>query len=341
MIHTTFTAPNTGFTNQIFTMITAIILAIKLNHKVVMVDQFVNDISKKDYTPISQIIDLESLNVYLKKYGILVADKSSAKIHLKKVLFGTKERFYDLSPSLLKDPSELSIPISLDLNLIQGDPCYGIIKKVFISYYLNDELIEEEYNETRTMPICIGINQTYYNTFGWVNSYDRILFEEILQHMDYHSDFVAEPIKGQRINVIHLRLEQDGITHWSKMNQMSKDEFTRILENKYIELIQKYILKTDTTLLLSQSLNNGVVNFLQKENYTYTFTKKQYEDREKNALIDLLSAKACNHIYIGNFNPDQMNGSSFSYYVGEVTHPVKKIYIDLDHIMESAIEIKC
>ena len=338
MIHTTFTAPNTGFTNQIFTIITGIILAIKLKHKVLMVDQFVNDISKKEYTPISKIINLDALNLYLKKYGVLVADKCVSKIRIEKILFGTKEKNYDLTTFLQKEPSELSIPISLDLNLIQGDPCYGIVKNIFITYRLNDEWIEEEYSETRTMPICIGINQPYYNTFGWINRYDQVLFEEILQHIEYHSDFVIEPIQGERINVIHLRLEKDGIAHWSKMNHLSEDEFTRILENRYIELIQKYILKTDTTLLLSQSLNNGVVNFLKKENYSYTFTKKQYEDREKNAIVDLLTAKACNHIYIGNFNPNKMNGSSFSYYVGEVSRPVKKLYIDLDHIMESALD---
>jgi hypothetical protein len=42
-----------GLTNQIFSLICTIINAHKNNYKVIVVDSFLNDISKDTYTPIS------------------------------------------------------------------------------------------------------------------------------------------------------------------------------------------------------------------------------------------------------------------------------------------------
>lgn len=81
--------------------------------------------------------------------------------------------------------------------------------------------------------------------------------------------------------MIHLRVEDDAITHWSKGNNMSKPEFKRWLEEKYIEIIRRYINKSDETIILSSSLNNGVIDFLNENKYNYRFTEKKYDDREK------------------------------------------------------------
>ena len=63
---------NTGLSNQICILITSIILARNNNHKVVIVDNFLNDVSKKGYTPISHIFNIEKINIFLKKnYDII------------------------------------------------------------------------------------------------------------------------------------------------------------------------------------------------------------------------------------------------------------------------------
>ena len=76
-------------------------------------------------------------------------------------------------------------------------------------------------------------------------------------------------------------------------------------------------------------MTNRVINFLKEHNYNYMFCEKFFEGREKNAIVDLLVAKNCNNIFIGN------DCSSFSYYIEKVLDKnVKKVFINLDKIFD-------
>jgi hypothetical protein len=119
---------------------------------------------------------------------------------------------------------------------------------------------------------------------------------------------------------------------------MSFTSYKDYLENKYINIIKKYISPIDENIILSSSLSNGVVEFLNNHNYKYRFIDKCFKDREKNAIIDLLVSKCCNNIFIGNYNMKNMNGSVFSYYIWKLmTDDVTKIYIDLDNIYHDEV----
>jgi hypothetical protein len=174
------------------------------------------------------------------------------------------------------------------------------------------------------------------------------MFDNILTNITYHDDFIikSESIineinKKKKVNIIHLRLENDAIIHWSKKNKMTHDVYLEHLENKYINLIKKYILKEDKTIILSSSASNRVIDFLNNDKYDYKFIDKLFEDREKNAIIDLLISGSCNNIFIGNFNIQQHNGSSFSYYIWKMTNDtIDKIYIDLDRIYDKAVLVR-
>jgi len=66
----------TGFTNQIFSLISSIILAYKKGDKVVIVDNFLNNVYQQNYTPISNIIDIYKINLFLQQYyGIIIIDR--------------------------------------------------------------------------------------------------------------------------------------------------------------------------------------------------------------------------------------------------------------------------
>ena len=325
--------PGAGFTNQIIALITSIINAYKKGCKIVIVDNFLNDINKETFTPISEIFNLNQINVFLKNYDIVLVDKDNIQFELLSAIYGA-DNTIDLTNELRGSKLVVNYPY----NNIKGDPCPGIVKKLVIKYKIGEHYFEESYNENAF--INIHFDGPYLFTFGWINSFNDNMFDKILKNIVYNDTFILKSqinITG-KINVIHLRLENDGIVHWSKQNNITPNEYKEILEQKYIQLIEKYISKTDENIIMS-SETNKVIDFLHENNYKYRFGEKG-EDREKNAIVDLLISKYCNNIFIGNFNIKKSNGSTFSYYMGKCMNNVSKIYIDLDRIHDNEVIYK-
>jgi len=268
------------------------------------------DISSRTYTPLSNILDLNQINVFLKPiYGIFVVDKHKLKYHIKSI-----------------------------------EPTQTLEKKQLrFTYYVNGEWIEELLDEKEAIEMSKNLLKPIYKyTFGWIDTINKKMFEFILLHIRYNKEFTnkTDSLTNQldtvndKINVIHLRLEEDAIHHWSKVNHMTESVFRDLLVKKYITLIKQHISKTDKTIILSHSLNNQVMNFLKKNNYTTFFNQNGYGKREKDAIIDYLTSTRCNNVFIGNFNFHKMTGSTFSYYIGKTIDPiVKKVYIDLDRVL--------
>ena len=76
-----------------------------------------------------------------------------------------------------------------------------------------------------------------------------------------------------------------------------------------------------------------------KENgYHYMMLEKDLEKgREYNAIIDLLNGRYCNKYFIGTFNPEKLNGSSFSYCLyTSLNKGVKCVSVDPDNILSPA-----
>jgi hypothetical protein len=347
-----------GFTNQIMAFIYSIIKTIKSkNHRVVVIDHFLIDYLKMDYTSISKIINLKELNIYLlQKYNVIVIDKYNSKFGLVDVYYGVdnanKIEITDeiKSTFLSMDGSRLFINKYTDFNRIKGDPFFDKEKTVFLKYEITIETgfkytIEEKYNEWLNEHIIIDISNAEYN-LEFVNLYDiyrRVdesdIFEDILNKITYSSEFyqLAEKITKyidvkQKVNVIHLRIEPDAITHWSKINKMEPKAFQKCIEDKYIELVKKYMNKSDAIIILSNSTVNGVIDFLIKHNYHIFITYKYFIHREKNALVDLLVSKRCNNIFVGCFTILK-TGSTFSNYISKIMgKDVMKVGINIDFI---------
>jgi hypothetical protein len=342
-----------GFTNQIFAFITGIINAYKEGKKVVIVDHFLNDIHNNTYTPISSIFNITKINIFLKEnYDIIIVDKNNIQFELISIKYGSNDAQYiDLTDTYKKqyaDTNKLFINKNCSFNEMHGDPCYRVSKKFIITYKINEYDIEEIYDENLTSDININFNGPYLFSLGWIDSFNNNMFDNILTNITYHDDFIvtSESIinginKENKINIIHLRLENDGIIHWSRQNHITPATYLEYLENKYINLIKKCVSETDETIILSSSMSNGVIDFLNKYKYNYKCINKSFKDREKNAIIDLLISKSCNNVFIGNFNIHKCNGSSFSYYLWKMTNDyIDKIYIDLDRIYDKAVLVR-
>lgn len=340
----------TGFTNQIFALITSIINAYKKGEKVVVVDNFLNDISEQtSYTPISDILDLKTINNFLEKtYDIIIVDKNYIQFEIVSINYGTTTEKYTILTDYFKEHNfnnSLFINKNIVFNDIKGDPDPGILKKLSIKYKINDYYIEEVYNEQLESNIQINCDGPYKFTLGWIDTFNNSMFDKILTNITYNIDFILKSHSitnriniDNKVNVIHLRLEDDGIIHWSKQNQTTPELYKKYLEEKYISIIEKYILVTDETIILSSSINNGVINFLAHNRYKYIYIHKFFNQREKDAIVDLLVSKVCNNVFIGNFNMHKLNGSTFSYYIWKtMSDTVRKVYIDLDRVYDKEV----
>jgi len=265
-----------GFTNQIFSLITGIIIAHKEHYKIIIIDTFLNDFSDQtsiNVSKISDVINIVKLNSFLiENYQISIFDKYSC-----------------------------------------GD---------------------------------LSILENGNHTFGWITDNNKEMFEHILTNIEYHQTFIdyslneTNGINDKFLNIVHLRIEDDAITHWSKMNNMTSGEFKLTLETLYIILIKKHINKNDLTVILTHSSDNNVIQFLKENGYNYKTTQKHFEGREQNAIVDLLVGKRCNNVFIGNFNFEKNSGSTFSYYISKLIDSseninIKNIHIDLDNIIDT------
>jgi len=232
--------------------------------------------------------------------------------------------------------------------LLEYDPFPGKKKVLTLYYTLNEELFKEEYFENEREDIFFDLkNASYGYQFAWINSINPGLFEDIIRHLSFHRVFqeMANEFLGKinkksnRRNVVHLRIENDSIQHYSKMCKMTEAEFLKIAEEKYISLIQKHFSREEEIILLSYSTQNGVIDFLKKNKYSYHFIEKdRSKGREWNAILDLHIALACNNTFIGGWNPQKLNGSTFSYIISQkLSKEVKKVMLDLDFIQNDEI----
>ena len=121
------------------------------------------------------------------------------------------------------------------------------------------------------------------------------------------NDILSNNKKGT-INVIHLRIETDWITHVSSNRTLraSPESVYREIADNYIKLIQKYIDKEDTTFILTGSTSNKVISYLRDNKYSCFLFPKITCYREMNAAMDMVIGKQCNNVFIG------CGGSSFS-----------------------------
>jgi hypothetical protein len=72
------------------------------------------------------------------------------------------------------------------------------------------------------------------------------------------------------------------------------------------------------------------MKFLKENEYEFYYTKKNvFDGRYKHDIIDLLVGQKCNNCFIGNWNFDIMNGSTYSYLLYLRNNADKNIFIDM------------
>lgn len=340
-----------GLSNQIFAFITSILIANVLTHeKAVIYKDFLCDYQGNKLDSISNIFDLKKMNVYLQKnFDVVIFDKEDVNLKINTVTYGTdNDNCIDITKEVIhhfyKD-NTFFISQNVDFNSIGGDPYPHISKKLYINYSLNEYNFNEVFEEDRKKDIIFNLNNADYKyTLSWINNHHKETFDELLRHiyftpkfLEISNNFINKNIdKSKKTNILHLRLEDDAMIHWCRMNNMQKNEFKTYIEDKYIDIISRNISKEDNNIILSYSQDNNVINFMKNNNYNYFFIEKNKNlGRETNAIIDLLISNACNNIFIGNFDMSKLWGSTFSYFIMSRFKPDIKVFlINLDKIKE-------
>lgn len=331
-----------GLTNQLFTFITSILIHSSNVPRAIIIDNFQDDFkSNAIRSPISSIFDMQQMNVFLKNnFNILVFDKNEVEFKIETITYGIRENIFDITDEITRQyykENTLFIPKNIIFNHIKGDPKPNVQKQLLIKYSINGEIFNETFPENLYNDIIFNLSASpYIYQFAWINSINRTNFDYILKNICFNSKFmkIIPDFKEGKINVMHLRIEDDAVKHWSNQNKMSPVFFQTYIEDKYIELIQNHLLQTDANIILTYSENNRVIDYLKNNGYNYYISEKNLDaGREVNAISDLLLSEKCNNIFIGAFNIEKLNGSTFSYCIIQKTNTsVKKILIDLDRI---------
>ena len=240
----------------------------------------------------------------------------------------------------------LYIPKSTNLNTIKGDPIPNIPKKLFLKYSINGHVFEDSFDEGAGLckTICLNLARIpFLFQFDWICDFNQHVFNEFTKYLRFNSKYITladtflNGIQGTT-HVVHIRNEEDALDHWYKQNGMDRETFKKTLELKYISLIEQYIPKQVHIIILTYNTDSSIIKYLNSNNYKFSFTNKNLEGREANALVDLIIGSRAKGVFIGNFNPHRLRGSSFSYTLLQMMDSnTKKVLVDLDSIVDDAI----
>lgn len=349
-----------GLCNQINSLVAAIYKCIVQNknntiNNLIIVNDFSPDYKSPDRLSSNLIFDIESLNDYLQQYNICVIDKNDIHMNIDSVKYGTEDIFIDLT-DVVKDKfyrdNILKIDRNFPINELKGDPVPNVKKTLKIRYSLNN--LKFNFTQTFQEGEFVYIDYSNVNHKRWVATNtiftelqeNREIVEEIVSNIQFHKTYVDYsegfmqslniPLDA-KVNVLHVRTEEDAVEFWGRINGFDDlNEFRNVLEDKYIQTIEKYIDDDSYNIVLSANTNNRVIDHLQsKTNGRCIFTdKSRYNGREVNAMIDMIIAQNCNNIFIGGVNPETYHGSTYSGMLYSIfkKKQIKNILIDLDDI---------
>jgi hypothetical protein len=346
----------TGLSNQFFFLICEIIKAYYNNKDIVIFNSFLSEINTDKFIPISEIINMEKFGNYIYgKYKVTIFDKHNFTHKIISIKYGIKDKTVDITKDILnRYYKDGKLNITKKDFLSYTDPMPNFSKKIFIEYSINNIIFKTEYDEYINRPTTDIIfdfsdNKFTISRYGfWPDNINLKMANDIIKNLycSFNEKFYVKVKEfkslnklDNKINVFHLRIEDDAIKHWSISNKIDINIFKQKIIDKYINIIKKYLDPNDTTIILSGCLNNKVIDFMKDNNYKYIFTDKDLNiGRELNGLLDLIIGGNCNNIFIGNYNPVCKNGSSFSYILSQnLNSKIKQILVNMDKINDQEI----
>jgi hypothetical protein len=325
--------PTYGLCNQIYSIVGTCHRSIDTNIKYLFLNKFLKEINTENYCLISEIIDIPRTNIFLQKYGIVLFDAFKLNFDIVSVKYGNEQFNIDITDTAVslfkvKNVNQFIIEKTVNLTHIFTDPykyfekIYGFTpsgdKYLYIDFKIDNIVFKNAFkidkngffkNKDDKSDININFNfnndTQFYSPLGYNDG--STVFVDILRNLVFHesllkiaNEYVSKNIDITKpVNVIHLRLEDDAIAVWSQQNNYNDPtRYKTDVSNKYISLIDKYIDKNDTTVIICYDYDNAVVEYMEKNNYIYIKTPKLDNNRDVSAIIDMLIGQYCNKKYI-------------------------------------------
>jgi hypothetical protein len=328
-----------GLCNQLLAFINGIILARRHNVSEVLLSPFLMCIHTGQITDPAKIFDLPVMSASL---GMRFISQPIFRIE-----YGVRGNYRDITATALEKCKTLAGTIDIPINDIIRSKLFGDhIPDVYKHIILVRDGERIYFDDNKPIRVNIkNLSLCHYNDWSgipfnmhWYDTYPE--FDGIFNFIKFHPRLVqmARTITSQldhtnKINVCHLRVEDDAITHWSKMNNMSPEDFQRRL----FDLYRKYVAtipKSEQLIILTYDTNHKLVQEFKLTHTVYTF-KHEVVGREVHAILDLLIGSECTGTFIGCHNLELKRGSTFSYFLHKMIVPdATRYFIDLDKISD-------
>lgn len=325
-----------GFANQMYIYANSVLHAATNGINIIFYTRFLKQIHTNEYCNIGDIIDIPKMNKYLQKYNVIMVDYYNYTFKIESIQYGTNAFKINASDTLnienidktynFKEITKLlsnahykkySIPINttqtqLFLTWTLDGILYSSSHKV-INNFLEDD-INYKFNTMNSL--------TFKPHFS-----NSPIFYDVKANIAFKSEFnekivpfMKDIVKDtNKINCIHLRLEDDAVQSWANETNTESKVFKKRIEDKYINEIINKIKKDDLTIILSHNYDNNVIRFLEKNKYNFIATPIWSDFRDISAIYDLHVGEYCNNIYICVFE------SSFSYLLlHRIKHKIKE-----------------
>jgi hypothetical protein len=281
------------------------------------------------------VLDLDKMNEEIyRDYGVLLFDSMKLEIELIYVKRKRKgsEEWEELNKMEYMDNEKKQIFIS---NEIEHDDeyiydIYYRMNHVFIHNYCETNVcfVENEnckYRLDKDYYLCWDISKIdIYEMIGWRKKHNQYEFDKCIEKIKFQSYFYEEiyrylyqnELYDKKYHFIHLRLEEDAIEHWRIQDifdediqkgiighyEYSKEEYKRIVEDKYIYFIEKYIERDSIILLSGYCFKNRVYEYLIHHGYQiYIYEKDIKKGREINAIYDMILSESVSGKIIGSY----------------------------------------
>jgi hypothetical protein len=263
--------PRIGLCNQLQSIVKTLLLGIKYVRNV-YIDGFQIDLDSNRIDNINEVLDIDRMNNFFKECNLSV--RINKKIDSKVISNIEKYKMADIDYNTI--PLELFINDKIENNLHKN--------VIFVGN-----------------PVSLSLESSFDIDSNNFSSLYYLLITNIFFKKKFYDikDYLKEQLNLTNFTCVHLRIEDDALSHFSNCYNLTIDKYNEILLDFYLDKINK----TDNKIYIcsgildySNKINLKFYNELTKKNKN--ICDKRYilipnyikKNRELIAIIDLLMA---------------------------------------------------